>query len=50
MEIVGFRGICGVGDRAWKWLRYKVFRGFGKVELGLDSRDFGWDLRGLKRI
>nr|DAJ39350.1 MAG TPA: hypothetical protein [Caudoviricetes sp.] len=31
MGIVELRGICGVGDRTGKWLRYKVFRGFGKI-------------------
>ena len=28
---MGFRGIERAGDRARKWLRYKVFRGFGKI-------------------
>lgn len=50
MGIVGFRGICGIWDMAEKWLRYKVFRGFGKIRWGLDSRDLGWDLNGFKRI
>ncbi len=46
---MGFRGIGMVGDRARKWLRYKVFRVFGKIRCGLDSRDLGWDLRGFER-
>lgn len=40
MEIVGFRGICGIGDRAGEWLRYKVFGVFGKIRFGWDSRNF----------
>lgn len=38
---MGFGEICGVGDRTGKWLRYKVFLGFGKIELEWDSRDLG---------
>ena len=47
---MGFRGICGVGDRTRKWLRYKVFEVLGKVWCGCDSRDLGWDLRGFYGI
>lgn len=50
MGIVGFRGICGVGDRTGKWLRYKVFWRLGKIGLGLDSMDLRWDLRGFDGI
>ena len=50
MGIVGFRGICEVGDRTGKWLRYKVFWVFWETGWGWDSMDPGWDLRGFKRI
>ena len=39
-----------VVDRAWKWLRYKVFWRLGKIGLGWDSMGLGWDLRGFERI
>ena len=43
---MGFRGIGMVGDRTGKWLRYKVFLGFGEYRVGMDFRDLGLDLRG----
>lgn len=51
--IVGFRGIGMVGDRARKWLRYKVFLVFGEDRVGMGFYGswvgFKWiwgDLRG----
>ena len=38
---MGFKRIWMVEDRIGKWRRYKVFLGFGKVELELDSKDLG---------
>lgn len=47
---MGFREICGIGDRAGKWLRYKVFREFWKVGCGWDSMNLEWDFRGFYGI
>lgn len=49
MGIVGFKGICEIGDRAGKWLRYKVFWVLGKVVWRLVFMDLEWDSKGFER-